>query len=210
MNKTKLDLILSWKYDMTLSPSNPKIQLKEFKNEISLVHEYFNQECMGSANIKQITSCVIDETNNLLMIKLESMNQLPVPIRGIRMFSQKLMAILQEKRGKEFVENMIKRKSIFRMLSVEEVQNLKLKSSNEKKDAQEPIALNNDKNIEEKENNFTILNNDLSGNKELRKKLMTMIKIELNYLEDLDNDNISQINREEIDKAYAELTKGGE
>lgn len=65
-----------------------------------------------------------------------------------------------------------------------------------------------DESSEDKESEFTILTNDLSGNKELRKKLMTMIKFCLNCLEDLDNDKISQKNRDLINK-FDDL-KGGE
>lgn len=61
---------------------------------------------------------------------------------------------------------------------------------------------------EDKESEFTILTNDLSGNKELRKKLMTMIRFGLNCLEDLENDKISQKNRDLINRFYD--LKGGD
>lgn len=167
MENTKLDLILRYKYVMVLSPSNSKVELKEFKDDISTVKEIFNRNSKDSANIKKITSCVVDETNNYLLITLVSMNKLPVAIRGIRMFTQKLMEILEEKRGKEYVENMIKRKSIFRMISVEEFKNLKFDKSEEKEDTEEITILTNKEKMKEK-------NIDLSEVTEILQKLTAL------------------------------------
>ena len=72
---------------------------------------------------------------------------------------------------KEFVENMIKRKSIFRMLSVEEINNFKLQKSE----------------AEDKESEFTIVTNDLYGIDDLKKKTFAIIDFYLNCLKEEKN-----------------------
>ncbi|NGT90441.1 hypothetical protein G6Z02_09525 [Clostridium perfringens] len=212
MEKVKLDLILRYKYLMVLSPANGKVELKELEGDILKVKDIFNIECKDSANIKQITSCVVDKTNNCLLITLVSMNKLPVPIRGIRLFSQNLMKTLEEKRGKEFVENMIKRKSIFRMISVKEVQNLKLEKSEKKEcieEVQKNALMKNDEEVLIKDISIESLFKRIDELEKRIKKLeerdylMNTSKEELGYMyeEMLCNDeDVNEENNEAFDK----------
>ena len=195
MEKAKLDLILRYKYLMVLSPANGKIKLKELEGDILKVKDIFNIECKDSANIKQITSCVVDKTNNCLLITLVSMNKLPVPIRGIRLFSQNLMKTLEKKIGKEFVENMIKRKSIFRMISVKEVENLKLEKSEEKEcieEIQKNVSMKNEEEVSIKDISIKNLFNRID---ELEKRIKKLEK----------RDYLMNTSKEELEYMYGEM-----
>lgn len=144
----KVNLKLTWRYKMVLALPNREIKLKEIEEYILKAKDLFNQYCMKSANVKEIVSCSIDETNDLLMITLASMNQLPVGIRGLRLFTQRIIEILESEKGEEFVSKIIRRKSFFRMISCEEVKNIKLEKSEEIESIEEVNSIK-DKKVDE-------------------------------------------------------------
>lgn len=201
---------IKYQYKLVLTLANRQIKIDTISKEIEESFKEFNIRSISSRNPKEIVKCEIKADENLLYIWLNSNSKIDSsPLRVLNLFTKLIIEQLSNDSQKKMLLNNIIRNKCFFKLAQEpkQITNLKLESS-DKKETQEPIVLNNDEKVEEKENNFTILTNDLSGNKELRKKLMTMIKFGLNCLEDLDNDKISQKNRDLINK-FDDL-KGGD
>lgn len=192
--------MIIYQYEMILSLVNREIQLKEIEEEIDFGVKEFNIRSVSARNIKNIVKYEIKE-NNLLYICLSSYNKMNFPLRGLFLFSKLIIEKLKNESSenseiKKIYDNIIVGNCLFKIISSNETKNLKLEKSDKVEETKE------------EKNSFDIVTNDFSGNKELRKKLMTMIRFGLNCLEDLDNDRISQKNRDLINK-FDDL-KGGD
>ena len=79
------------KYSIDLSPSNPRFDkdLNDYKTVIDDAVKNFNLKESNTANKKSLR--LVEVSENLLTLELESSQELPFPAKGLRMFSKYLI-----------------------------------------------------------------------------------------------------------------------
>lgn len=178
-----------WEYQMVLGLPTRNVKMVEIENEILKAKDLFNPYSLKSANKKEITHCKVDVENDVLELTLFSEQRLPVAIRGLKLLTTKVVELIQQRNdGKELLDKIIRRRSLFQTISVEEIDKTLPKET------------------EDKENSFTILTNDLHGIEELKKKTFEMIRF---YLKCAESNELLLANKEVINNSY-KLVRGDE
>ena len=118
----------NYSYECILSLANKDVMMKDIEDEINESYKEFNIYARTSTkNKKRISSCKIDEDEDLLIIILDSENPLPIPVRGLKYFTQLLIEHLDGEDGKKdkegvlLLEKICKKKSFFRTVSIKEI-----------------------------------------------------------------------------------------
>lgn len=180
----KLKLELHYRYIVILSLANKEIKMSKIKGNILDAIEKYNSYSLKSDNKKKISHSEVDDNNDLLSITLESEKSLPVPVRGLRYFTQ----VIMDDVGEELRNEIVRKKSFFRVVDVKEVTNLKLEKSEEIEEAEMINILTNDISTEEKSgingNNINLskintLMNELMLIREQERKIIEAINEEL-------------------------------
>lgn len=123
----KLKLELNYKYNIILSLANKEIKMSRIKGNILDAIEKYNSYSLKSANKKKISHYEVDDNTDLFSLILESKEPLPIPVRGLRYFTQ----VIMDDVGEELRNEIVRKKSFFRVVDVKEVTNLKLEKSEE-------------------------------------------------------------------------------
>ncbi|APH14919.1 hypothetical protein NPD5_2593 [Clostridium sporogenes] len=134
----KLKLELNYKYHIILSLANKEIKMSKIKENILDAIEKYNSYSLKSVNKKKISHPEIDDNTDLFSLILESEKSLPIPVRGLRYFTQVIMNDV----GEELCNEIVRKKSFFRVVDVKEVTNLKLEKSEEIEEVEEIQATN--------------------------------------------------------------------
>lgn len=128
----KLKLELNHKYHIILSLANKEIKMSKIKKNILDAIKKYNSYSLKSVNKKKISHYEVDDNTDLLSLILESKEPLPIPVRGLRYFTQ----VIMEDIGEELCNEIVRKKSFFRVVDVKEVNDLKLEKSEEVKEFQ--------------------------------------------------------------------------
>lgn len=142
----KLRLEMNYKYIIILSLANKEIKMSKIEGNILDSVKKYNSYSLKSVNKKKISHHEVDYSNDLLLITLESEESLPVPVRGLRYFTQ----VIMDDVGEELRNEIVRKKSFFRVVDVKEVTNLKLEKSEETDGTEKINILTNDIKLEEK------------------------------------------------------------
>lgn len=203
----------NYSYECILSLANKDVMMKDIEDEINESFKEFNIYARTSTkNKKRISSCKIDEDEDLLIIILDSENPLPIPVRGLKYFTQLLIERLDGEDGKKdkdgvlLLDKICKKKSFFRTVSVREIKNSDKSKLEERRETQKLISSNND---EKAENNINILTNDLHGTEE--KNEIQRSNINFSKLKNLMNElELVKEQEKRIIDAINEELKGGD
>ncbi len=129
----ELRLELPYKYYIILSLANKEIKISRIERNISDAIEKYNSYSLKSENKKKISHSEIDYNTDLLSITLESEKSLPIPVRGLRYFTQ----VIMDNVGDELRNEIVRKKSFFRVVDIKEITNLKLEKIEETEKVEE-------------------------------------------------------------------------
>lgn len=129
----KLKLELNYKYHIILSLANKEIKMSKIKENILDAIEKYNSYSLKSINKKKISHPEIDDNTDLFSLILESEKALPIPVRGLRYFTQ----VIMDDVGEELRNEIVRKKSFFRVVDVKEVTNFKLEKLEEIEEVKE-------------------------------------------------------------------------
>ncbi|EES48062.1 hypothetical protein NE172_13120 [Clostridium botulinum] len=192
----------SWKYHLILGLPTRDVKLKEIEEEIFKATDLFNQYSLKSANKKEIINCNITALDTL-EITLISQQRLPVAIRGLKLFTAKVIETILSERGEDegnkLISMIMRRRSLFKTVSVEETYINPL-TKEDKEKALKSTSLNNGETME---NNINILTNDY-GIEELKKETFEIIRF---YLKCIENNEFLLENKELITNNYQLINK---